>query len=169
MRTTLILAAALAVLAVSGAGATEPHPAACAARAPIELPVNPWPAAHSELAPPGASEIRLCRYNGFTGRQSRGLAATTLVSQASAVAELVGELDALKAFSGKVFCPMDNGVEIDMLLSYSSGRAVSIRVEPTGCETVSNGSVTRTAATTAAGTRLLATVDQLTHYKPNLP
>jgi hypothetical protein len=164
-----VIAAGAAVAgSVARAAGTE-QPAACAPRTPIELPLNPWPAAAHELAPPGASAIRLCRYNGFNGPHARALASSALVGSSRAVAALVSELDALKPQSSRVFCPMDDGVEIDLLLGYRSGQAVHIRVEPTGCETVTNGRVTRTAATTAAGTKLLATIEQLTGYRASTP
>ncbi|MGD0197110.1 MAG: hypothetical protein ABSC56_04275 [Solirubrobacteraceae bacterium] len=148
-------ALALSVLAAAA-------PAPCPRQPLIELPVNSWAAARSELAPPGADYGRLCRYNPFGNHTVRDLAASAVVKGSAKIGPIVSELDALKPISSTVFCPADTGSEIDMTLSYPSGHGVFIRVDLSGCETVSNGSITRTAATTKAGQRLLATLEQLT-------
>jgi hypothetical protein len=158
-------AVAIAAAPSASALASSVTPTQCAAKPLIELPVNSWAAARQELAPPGAAAIRLCRYNAFASQRTRDLAATALVTSPSTVGALVGDLDALKSLSGTVFCPADNGAEVDMILTYHDGHGVFIRVGLTGCALVSNGSVNRTAATTAAGHRLLSQIEQLTGYK----
>jgi hypothetical protein len=61
---------------------------------------------------------------------------------------------------------MDNGAVIDLLIAYgSTDHGVFVQVDLTGCTTVDNGSVIRTAAGTAAGQALLAKIGELTGYK----
>jgi hypothetical protein len=163
LRSAILTISAVAALGSSGAGATVPASTGCPAHPLIELPVNPWPATHSTLAPPGASTIRLCRYGPFPSRGQRALAGSAEVRSASVIKSLTAALDGLPAADRLAFCPMDNGSEIDMSLSYP-GRdrhGDFIRVELTGCENATNGPVTRTAARTAAGQRLLATLRSL--------
>jgi hypothetical protein len=165
-------ALALAALALSGgvgfalraASAAAARPAACERQAPVELPVNPWPAAHSELAPPGASAIRLCRYNALG--VPRGLAASAVVSDPSAVGRLTRELDSLPSLPRVEACPLDTGALIDLIVAYSDNKhGLLVQVDLTGCAVVANGSVDRTAGSSGAGRALLATIEQLTGYK----
>jgi len=137
-------------------------PAGCLARTPVEPAPNSWPPARSELAPPGASAIRLCRYSPLDNHSAPNLVASALVTRPATIRALASDLDELKRFSGAVFCPNDNGSAITLTLGYPSGHSVFIRVGLTGCQAVSNGSVTRTAATSAAGRSLLATIEALT-------
>jgi hypothetical protein len=176
-------ALALVALAISGAlgialhsaGAATVTPAACAPKAPIELPYNSWPAARKQLAPPGASAIRLCRYNGLNTKPYRGLAAQALVTSKGEVATIVGELDALpRVPPGAIFsreeCPADDGSLVDALIAYPGGHGVLVSIELGGCFGVTNGNVMRTLEygnNTKAGSSLLATVKRLTGWKPS--
>lgn len=167
-------ALALAALALSGvagfalraAGAATARPAACARQAPVELPLSPWAAARSELAPSGASAIRLCRYDALGVNPPRGLAASAVVSDPSVVGRLTGELDSLPSLPRVEACPLDTGALIDLIVAYRDNKhGLLVQVELTGCAVVQNGSVDRTAGSTAAGRALLATIEQLTGYK----
>lgn len=162
----LALSAAIGI-ALHAAAAATTRPADCASKAPIELPVNAWAPARHELAPPGASAIRLCRYNALGVKPVRGLAASGLVSDPTSVRKLVGELDSLPVPPKLAFCPMDKGALIDLIVAYGGGgdRGVLVQVDLTGCATVDNGSVIRTAAGSAAGHALLAQIERLTGYK----
>lgn len=160
----LVLSAGLGIALHTASAASAPRPAACATRPPIELPVNAWAPARNQLAPPGAVAIRLCRYKVLPPK--RGLAASTLITGAATVAELVTELDALRSPpTGAVYCPDDSGAEIDMLLAYSDGHGVFIEVALTGCTIVSNGTLVRTAAGAGAGHALLEQIERLTDYR----
>jgi len=159
-----ILAAALAVGAAAQAG-SAPTPAACAAKEFVELPANAWAPARKQLAPPGASAIRLCRYNALNTKPPLALARSALVTSTKSVKAIVAELDALRPLPKGVFCPLDDGADIDALLAYSDGHAVIVRFELTGCGAVSNGSVTRWAGNSTAGSDLLALIERLTGYK----
>lgn len=169
----LALSASLGI-ALRAAGAATVTPAACAPKAPVELPYNSWPAARKELAPPGAAAIRLCRYNGLNTKPVRGLAAQALVSEPKAVAAIVRELDALpKVPPGAIFssvrrCPAGDGSIVDALIAYPGGQGVLVSIDLSGCLNVSNGNVTRMIGygkNTKPGNALLATVKRLTHWK----
>jgi hypothetical protein len=148
------------------AAASTSTPAQCAAKALIELPVNAWAPARKRLAPPGASAIRLCRYNALGMRPLRGLARSALVTNTRTVAVIVDELDALPAFPSRpISCPADDGAEIEALLAYAGGEGVVVQIDLTGCATVSNGSVVRWAGSTDAGRELLAQTERLTGYE----
>ncbi|HEX2702730.1 MAG TPA: hypothetical protein VHM72_04785 [Solirubrobacteraceae bacterium] len=148
------------------AAASTSTPAQCAAKAPIELPVNAWAPARRQLAPAGASAIRLCRYNAFATHPLRSLARSALVTSAGSVTAIVAELDELPALPRGAFsCPLDDGAEIDALLAYPGGNGVVVQIDLTGCATVSNGSVMRTAGSSKAGRELLAETERLTRYR----
>jgi hypothetical protein len=161
-----LVASAILAVALRNAFAAQSRPPACAARAPIELPFNAWAPARRQLAPPGADAIRLCRYNALGHKPLRGLARSALIVRAERVRELVGELESLPRLPpGALACPMDNGALIDMLLAYRDGNGVLVQVDLTGCATVKNGNVTRTAGETKAGHALLAQIERSTGYK----
>jgi hypothetical protein len=162
-----VLVAGLIALASAAAQASSTTPAQCAAKAPIELPVNAWAPARKQLAPPGAKAIRLCRYNALGTRPLRGLAHSALVTSSATVKAIVNELDQLPRIPRAVFCPADNGAEIDALIAYADGNGVIVQIGLTGCVIVSNGSVARWVGSTTAGRELLAQVERLTGYRPS--
>lgn len=161
VRRAILLGTALVAVASAGSSASQTT-SSCLAHPLVELPLNSWAAARAELAPPGASEIKLCRYSPFGNRRVSDLTATTYVRSVNVIKGLTQALDGLPHVQRLAFCPMDDGAVIDMTLSYPSGHGVFIGVELTGCETVSNGSIMRTAATTPAGRRLIETLESLT-------
>jgi hypothetical protein len=89
------------------------------------------------------------------------------------VGELVRGFDGLPSIAGPVACPFDDGSEIVALLAYPNGRTVTISVGLQGCETVTNGSVHRTAAAIisqrAVGPQLVGQLKRLTAAVPRLP
>lgn len=159
-----VLVAALAVAAAERADGA-PTPAACAPKELVELPANAWAPARKQLAPPGASAVRLCRYNALNTKPPLALAGSALVTSAKSVKAIVAELDALRPLPRGIFCPLDDGAAINALLAYSGGHAVLVRFELTGCGTVSNGNVTRWAGNSTAGSDLVALIERLTGYK----
>jgi hypothetical protein len=160
------LVAGLIALGSAAAQAGTTTPAQCAKKALIELPVNAWAPARKQLAPPGATAIRLCRYNALGTRPLRGLARSALVTSARTVQAIVSELDQLPPLPRGVFsCPADDGAEIEALLAYAGGNGVVVQIDLTGCGTVSNGSVVRWAGSTKAGRELLAQTERLTGYR----
>jgi hypothetical protein len=170
-RSTALALAALALSAVIGlglhaAGAAPTRPPACGRQAPIELPLSPWAAERSELAPPGASAIRLCRYNALGVNPPRGLAASAVVSDPRIVDRLTKELDSLPSLPRLEDCPLDTGAVIDLIVAYRDNEhGLLVQAELTGCAVVETATVDRTAGTTAAGHALLATIEELTGYK----
>ena len=130
------------------------------------LPANGWPPARTQLAPPGALQIRLCRYSGLNQTRPAGrLLRSRLLTNRAVVAELVREFDGLgSAPPGPVACPNDDGSIIRALLTYPLGQSVTIQVSRTGCQSVTNGDVTAVANGygTPAGPRLERRLDSLT-------
>lgn len=88
------------------------------------------------------------------------------LDRAGPVAELVKRFDGLPSGPpGAVACPADDASEIAALVSYPGGHEVRISVGLRGCESVTNGSVNRTASGYGPhprrGPRLLAEMKRL--------
>ena len=131
--------------AITPAGTTRPR--ACPPTAPAELPAPRWRAAHAELAPPGASAIRLCRYSGLNAHPRLRLTRMRLLTAPPTVRRTVADLGRLPAGpTGAVACPSDDGSQILARLAYPDGHALTISVALSGCGPVTNGSIRRTAA-----------------------
>ena len=162
---TWLIVSALACLALAACGSSSHSAkpssagatisATCPRIAPAQLPPERWPGARKQLAPPGATAVRLCRYSGTNAT----LISSRLIETRSVIDQLVNDFDALPPARGAIACPAGNLAQIIALLAYPRREMVTISTELTGCATVTNGSVYRTAmARTAAGPRLLATL-----------
>jgi hypothetical protein len=140
------------------------RPPACAAIGPTRVPPNSWSQARSQLAPAGATAIRLCRYAGLNDHPQRGLLRSALVTSRTTVASLVQDFDRLPAATGTFNCPVDDGSAIVALLTYPHGRALTISVGLRGCQSVTNGDLRRTAsgANDQPGAALVAQLERLT-------
>jgi hypothetical protein len=152
-------------LARSAAMSAKP-PAGCARREP-RINRNPWPATLHELAPPGASAIRLCRY-GTLPRLA--LERARLVTDSGLVKKLVDDFNRLPPPPVPTFnCPADFGSRIDALLAYPAGQRVTVSVDLTGCAPATNGNLDRLAAgfgtPRAYGPQLLAELGRLSGYR----
>jgi hypothetical protein len=122
--------------------------------------------AGGELAPAGASMIRLCRFSGTHAvpPQPLSLVHSADVRATAHVDRLIRELNRLPPMPAAVSCPNDNLSQIVLLLSYPHGQTLVIDVELSGCQTVTNGSVYRIAAR-GNGPRLIADLRQLTRRR----
>jgi hypothetical protein len=148
----VLLAAAFAAPAVGAAGR------GCAAAAPL-LPAGG--AVAGRLVPSGAGSLLLCRYRGLNAAAgARRLNGTRLITRRPEVASLTRQFDALPTSTLMFHCPMDDGSEIAATFLFAHRAAVLVTVELTGCTTVTNGHVTRTAAT-GAGPKLIARLEAL--------
>ncbi len=161
-----VAVAALAglTLATAAMAATRSHLTivGCSQHSPTGgVAPNHWPAARHELAPPGASEIRLCRYSGLNARALLSLQGSALVRSARTRHRLVKRLDALPSALPIAACPNDSGAVIVAHLVYPAGRQVTVRIGLDGCRTATNGDVWRTAAG-SVGDRLIAQLERLT-------
>jgi hypothetical protein len=157
----IAIVAALALAATAGAGRARAASEGCAATAPATA--SPTHPGTGTLVPHGANSLLLCRYRGLNpASTAHRLARARRVTATSELARLTGELDALPNAGNLVHCPMDDGSEITATFSYPRAASVVVTVDLTGCRTVGNGRVTRTAAS-AAGGRL---IDQLTALVP---
>jgi hypothetical protein len=139
-----VLAAAMAVAA--GAAAKLPVHAGCPDTAPAHIARNLWERAKGQLAPSGASRIRLCRYAGSDARSPSVLLRSRLVTEHTLIRRLVRDYNLLPALPRAVSCPADRGSQILVLLEYPAHRRVAIQLKLTGCQPVTNGDVIRTAA-----------------------
>ncbi len=158
----LLVIAATAVAARASASVAPPE---FPARVLPDVPRNGWAAAREELAPKGASALRLCRYAGANAPSALKLARSRLVTDPSLLTHLVDELDALPPFPDLPFaCPMDDGSQILALLRYPHGQSVTVAFDETGCNRVTNGDVVRIANGygNAVGPRLVAELKSLT-------
>jgi hypothetical protein len=137
-----------------------PSPDTCPPGAPTAISANPWPPARAQLAPPGATSIRLCRYSSIPSRLVRSV----LIGTRGTVATLVDELDRLPPFKGSYACPNDDGSQIVALLAYPNARRVTVAVHLRGCSPVANGNLVRTALGQPGqdGPKLLAQLERLT-------
>jgi hypothetical protein len=167
-----VFALVVCAQAVWGAGRSPSaaHPRACYRSAPARLPANRWPAARQQLAPAGAVAIRLCRYAGMNIRPRLKLLRSSPVTDPRLVAKLVHEFGELPSPSpGAEACPMDDGSQIIALLAYPHAHAARISVGLTGCRTVTNGYVVRTASgfgdPSAFGPRLVCELRRLTRAR----
>lgn len=140
--------------AVAGCGGSRPVVPAlgsfsagkCAVRRPVTLHQALWPAARSELAPPGPVAIQLRHYSAEVGRPVLRLLSSRRLTAHKAVAFFAGELDALPLPDGTVVCPDDDGSQVVATLTYPQSRSVAVSVGLRGCETATNGTVSRTAS-----------------------
>jgi hypothetical protein len=106
-----------------------------------------------ELVPPAPTGLVLCRYNGlknppplFTpGYPAFGLVASAVVENRTNVSRFAAELNAIPDRSGSyaIACPADVGTAIIAYFTYPSGVANPVTVDLTGCQTITNGSLSR--------------------------
>ncbi len=172
----LVTAGVVVVGCGSSASSSVPRPVlgalpvACSPKAPPSIRAAGWSAAHEELAPAGASAIRLCRYSDLNAHPRLALISSRLLRNPGIVRELVSKFDRLPSLSGAVACPNDDLSQILAVPAYPGGRQVTVSVGLTGCELVSNGSVYRTAAGLGSppgfGPQLVAQLEQLVGPAP---
>ncbi|MDQ2897832.1 MAG: hypothetical protein M3Y09_19730, partial [Actinomycetota bacterium] len=140
-------------------------PGACSQKTRQTLPEERWTAARDQLAPPGASAIRLCRYSGLNAHPRLTLVSSRLLDDPALVRRLVSEFDRLPSLLGAVACPSDDLSQIGALLAYPGGHEGRSSVGLTGCDLVTNGTVRRTAAglgsPRAFGPQLVTQLEQL--------
>jgi hypothetical protein len=136
------------------------------------IPAPTWAPAQTELAPPGAASIRLCRYGGLNDRPRLRLAYQALLRKPKLVSHLTREFDALPSWPGGPTphsCPSDDGSQILAIVRYAAGQTVTIATRLRGCLTVTNGSVTRTATgfggAPQVGPQLERELARITHYR----
>jgi hypothetical protein len=139
--------------AVAGCGSSQPvvpplgplRAGRCAAHVPTTLHRVLWPAAERALAPPGAIAMQLCRYSADGSRPILRLVSSRRVTKAIAVAFFQRELDGLSEQHGTVVCPNDDGSQVVAALTYPQSRTLAVSVGLRGCETATNGTVSRSA------------------------
>jgi hypothetical protein len=159
---TLAMCAAL-LLGAANAAANKPPPL-CHTKGPQSVAPNSWEPTKNQLAPTGAGAIRLCRY-GLDRKIVRG----TLLTRQVWVGKLVREFDVLQPPpSGTVACPVFLEPLIVALLAYPDGHTVTISVDESGCGSVTNGNLIRTASVAPPlfGPKLLRELEHLTGLRP---
>ncbi|MGI8571901.1 MAG: hypothetical protein ACR2L9_04640 [Solirubrobacteraceae bacterium] len=133
------------------------------------VPSSSTTGADATLVPAGARQVLLCRYRGFgvdpkpVGSGSFRLIAHHLVSTRATVKGLASELNALKPATGVRACPSDNGTAIIAFFRYGSAPKADdpVTVDLSGCSSVTNGHLQRTAGT-LSGLKLLRQLEALT-------
>jgi hypothetical protein len=143
------------------------QPALCPSAPQYVTRANPWAKARRTLAPAGATAMRLCRYNGANGSRSLKLRRSRLVTESTTIAKVAGEFNALPRLpSGAAFsCPVDVGSQILVLFVYPNRQRVTIAVDLTGCQEVTNGDIKAIAdgyGKRLVGARLSADLKRLT-------
>lgn len=121
------------------------------------------------LVPSDASHVLLCRYSGLgsypdpAGPRSFRLVAQHLINSSPVTSRLASELNALHAATGVVHCPADRGDAIIAFFRYGSTPKADdpVTIGLSGCSTVTNGSLTRTAGT-PTGIKLVDELEFLT-------
>jgi hypothetical protein len=154
-------------LLVGAASAAAKSPPLCHTKAPQTVAPNSWAPSQTQLAPPGAGAIRLCRYTPLSAHQK--IARATLLRRQVWVAKLIREFNVLSPPpSGTVACPADLGLMIVALLAYPDGHTVTILMDASGCTTVTNGNLIRTIAVPPPlfGPKLLTELEHLTGLRP---
>jgi hypothetical protein len=141
------------------------QPVSCPPRVLFHVPKNDWAPASQELAPKGAAAVRLCGYPGVNGAVPLQLERSRLLTGERLVTSLVDEFDALPPYpKASLFCGLDDGSQVLALLAYPGGRQVTVALDETGCNRVTNGDVVRIASgygNTPVGPRLVAELKAL--------
>ncbi|MDQ6807762.1 MAG: hypothetical protein M3065_23060 [Actinomycetota bacterium] len=125
--------------------------------------------ASATLVPAGVRQLLLCRYSGLgsapepVGSASFRLLARGLVTNHATVRSLARKLNALKPAIGVTACPNDDGTAIIAFFRYGSTPKADdpVRVDLSGCSSVTNGHLQRTADT-VSGLKLLRQLKRLT-------
>jgi hypothetical protein len=113
-----------------------------------ERVVDPRPGAPATpLVPQGAMSLTVCSYNGPNATPATpefGLLGAYRTGDAATIAHLTARLDAIRPTpSGEVFsCPADLGDALILNFHYGSA-SVAVTVDPTGCNSISSGSIKR--------------------------
>jgi hypothetical protein len=117
------------------------------------------------VLPARARRVRLCSYEPAGKHQRIRLTGQTLVRRHRAIRKLTRRLNALPEPSpGATACPFDDGSKVLALASYRHHRHAAVEIKLRGCQTVTNGHLTRRAlAAHGPGPRLLHQVQRLTH------
>jgi hypothetical protein len=112
--------------------------------------------------------INLCRYSGFNAQPRFKLRGSDLVTGGSPLHRLVRRFDSIKPFPRhEAFaCPNDDGSQVVATLYYRRQHEVRISVTLSGCQTATNGDLTRAAFNfnnrNPEGPRLVAQLTALT-------
>jgi hypothetical protein len=101
------------------------------------------------LVPAGAQQVLLCRYSGVGLNRGKAvrLIALRLVHKRATVDRLAAEFNTLRPLGGAYNCPSDSGAAIIAFFRYGSASKSDdpVTVGLSGCVTVTNGHLTRTA------------------------
>ncbi|MGI8411406.1 MAG: hypothetical protein ACR2QA_02725 [Solirubrobacteraceae bacterium] len=139
-----LLVAVMAVVPVAQGHTTSPM--RCPAKPLFSVPRNKWKPARQQLAPLGATAIRLCRYSGGNAHPPAKLIRSRLLTGRLRINSLIRDFNKLPPFGpGATSCPSDDGSQIDALLAYPNGERVTVKTSLTGCRDVTNGNLIRTA------------------------
>jgi len=101
----------------------------------------------SELVPPGADGVLLCRYRGLNPSSKRfRLITSDKIKKSSTVLHISKQLNALPPMVGVYSCPADFDSLIVAFFHYRGAPDQVVTLDTGGCEAVANGQLRRTAA-----------------------
>lgn len=106
-------------------------------------PVEP-----GRLVRDGANHVFIQKYGGLNDKPPFGLLASVDISDPAAISKLVHEVNALPAFPGGMFCPMDSGSYFALAFTYADRSSTTIKVETSGCGEVYEGESAQAVAWT---------------------
>jgi hypothetical protein len=149
-----------------GADRSNYVPKECPARGGrTPLAATTVPGADTDLVPPGAVSVLLCRYRGLTRpRLAFTLAGSRRLGAGPTFATLVGRFRRLPSPPpGSFACPFDDASRINAYFRYPGIGVDRVGVELLGCSFVSNGPVNRWALL-GPGPKLLKQLLRLTGW-----
>lgn len=117
----------------------------------------------------GAISVLIEQFGGMNDKPPLSMIAWVRITDPAAVRHLVHELNALPAFAGGIFCPMDDGSYFALAFAYARGTTTTVKVEARGCGEVFVGGSTEPAAWTLASPAFLDALRGLLAHPPARP
>jgi hypothetical protein len=99
--------------------------------------------AEEELAPPGSSDVLICKYGGYGEGGSRVARTGKLVDQVrlrddQPIGVLTEALNGLPEFTGRRLCGLGSGIRYLVIFHFADEADNVVLVSKAGCELVSN-------------------------------
>jgi hypothetical protein len=122
----------------------------CLRRSQPPPPASPFPEADAVLVPPGPRSVVLCRYRGLDSHPAMSLtiARVLRLGPGPVLSTLVARLNALEPWPFSTLphsCPFDDASQVIAHFGYPSDATSAVTVDLMGCNTVTNGRISRTA------------------------
>jgi hypothetical protein len=144
----------------------------CAHRSQPPAPASSFTDAGAVLVPSAPRSVVLCRYRGLDSDpdMSLTLARARRLGPGHTLSTIAARLNALEPwpFTGGLptSCPLDDASQVIAHFGYPNGATSAVTVDLTGCNTVTNGRIDRTAYPSGP---VLGQLERLTGYRPARP